>query len=124
MEIRNAKIKNANINFFGTDNLSARLEFAYPKGSQHWSFRMTKPTDVQRFMKLREYVEAENVEEMNGKIVRIVSFSNHFQGFGHPLEDKFIYCGHKEVMEVKELTESELKVEIEVAHGMVQPKKD
>lgn len=123
MKIKNAKIKNAAIDFFGPNNLSARLAFAYPNGSQQWSFDMKKPMDVERFMKLREYVEADNLEGMNGKIVRIVSFSDHFHGFGHPLEDKFIYCGREDV-DVKEYSESELKVRIEVAHGIVRPKKD
>lgn len=131
MKIKNAKIEGATINFFNSgDDLQARMRLVQQDGYRGMSFSMANPLDVQRLMKLREWLGAKKIEHLNGQIVRIVeseqSFGgDHFEGVGHAIEDRFIYCGYKkDTTEVKELTQSELKDIIDKSHGIVHPEND
>ena len=108
MEITNARIKNVTVGFDDRDRLSARMSFDGQYSCCDWGFILTNPTDVQRLIKLMNYVGAYEVEDLSGKIIRKVESGNFFRGFGHPIMDKFVPTLTEDFKEINELQFEEL----------------
>ena len=54
------------------------------------------------------YTDVYDVKRLNNKIVRIVVHACFFQGFGDPIEDKFVTAFGEELKEVTEAQFEEL----------------
>ena len=105
MEIKNAKIKNVTVGLDDRDMLSARMTFESQLNCCDWRFILTDPIDSQRLMKLMSYTNVYEVNNLDGKIIRIVKEDSLFRGFGDPIEDKFVLAfGEK----IKEVTKEQL----------------
>lgn len=102
MKIMNAKIEKVTVGMDDRDQLSARITFAGRCLSYFWVFVLTNPIDSQRLIKLLEYTETNDLQKLNGKIVRIVDHGCFFRGFGDPIEDKFVPTFGEELQEVSE----------------------
>lgn len=102
MRITNSRIKNVTVGLDDRDRLSARMTFEGQRGSCEWIFILANPKDVERLVNLMNYARVNEVEELDGKIVRIVDCDGLFRGFGDPIEDKFIPVFGEELKEVTE----------------------
>ena len=101
MEIKNAIIRDVTVGFDGRDRLSASINFDEGYTRCGWDSVLTNEGDVQKLIKLMEYTGANKVEDLNGKIIRIVIADNYLYGFGHPIDDeRFIPISLKECHEV------------------------
>jgi len=111
MEIKNAKIKNVTADFLGTSDLHARLEVETQDLDETIIFNLCNSYDMQLFKKVREYTEAKIIDEMKGKIIRLVYFSDIREAFGDAIEDRFVYFekSRNEREIIKEFSESDLK---------------
>ncbi len=106
MEIINVKISDVTVGLDDRERLSVRMTFSGRSACTEWGFLLIDPVDVQRLTKLMSYVGVRKVESLNEKIIRIVNHKRFLQGFGDPVEDKFVLtCGEK----LQELTEAELE---------------
>lgn len=106
MTVQNAKITNVTVGFDNRDRLTASISL---KGQyDDWDLKMvlSQKDDCQYLLKLMSYTEVNGVEEMKGKIIRIVTFDNILYGFGHPIEDKFVPTTQENPTE---LTEAEFR---------------
>ena len=108
MEITNARIKNVTVGFDDRDRLSVRMTFDGQHSCCDWGFILTNPTDVQRLIKLMNYVGAYEVDNLSGKIIRKVDSGNLVRGFGHPLKDKYVPTFTEKFKEINESEFEEL----------------
>ncbi|MBE5819490.1 MAG: hypothetical protein E7310_01480 [Clostridiales bacterium] len=108
MEIINARIKNVTVGLDDRDRLAANMTFECPHGSCSWGFILTNPTDSQRLLKLLQYTGANEVNNLNGKIVRAINHDCCFAGFGDPIKDEFVPTFGEELKEVTEVQFKEL----------------
>ena len=90
MESQNAIIKNVTMGLDERNNLVVSVEFAAHHFSNIYKFDLMEQMEVQRLAKLLEYAEVKNVEDLKGRMVRVMAFYKLFHGFGHPIEDKFV----------------------------------
>ena len=90
MRITNAKIKNVSVGIDDLNRLAARMTFNGLNKCWGWSFILNRSTDINRLMKLMEYVEVHELNDLENKIVRVAEAEYFLLGFGHPIEDKFI----------------------------------
>lgn len=111
MEIKNAKIKNVTVDFFGAQDLGARVELETQDLSERISFTFGSSYELEVFKKIGEYTGAKKIDEMKGKIVRLVYFSDIREAIGDAIYDKFIYLekSRNEGETIKELSESDLQ---------------
>ena len=101
MKIINAEIKDVTVGFDARKSFSVMVGFDSQHGYCFWFFILTNPTDVQRLVKLMEYVGANNFDDLNGKIIRKVEDSAEcLRGFGHPIADKFVPILTEEFKEI------------------------
>ena len=110
MEVNNAKVRNVTVGLDDLDRLSARMTFQSQLGCCDYGFILTNQTDAQRLVKLMNYTGVYDVKNLNGEIVRTVSYDNDCfpRGFGDPIEDKFIPAFGEELKEVTEAQFEEL----------------
>ena len=108
MELINARIKDATAKVDSNDNLFVSLTFEAQCGACYWGFRLTNLADIQRLAKLMDYAGADEVVDLNNKIIRVVKEVCFFKGFGHPVKDKFVPTFTKEFKEVSEVEFKEL----------------
>lgn len=113
MEIKNAKIKNVTVDFGGTPDLHARFEIETQDLDETIIFNLGNSYDMQLFKKVREYTEAKIINEMKGKIIRLVYFSDIREAFGDAIENRFVYFekSRNESETIKEFSEAYLKAE-------------
>ena len=90
MEIQNAIIKNVTVGLDDRDRLSAMISFESQGKLCTQGFILTNPNDTERLIKIMSYTGSSKVEQFKGKIVRVVNHDFSFQGFGNPIEDKFV----------------------------------
>jgi len=112
MEIKNAKIKNVTVDFFGTQDLGARVELETQTNSETISFNFQDSYDLQLFRMLGVYTNAKKIDEMKGKIIRLVYFSDIREAFGDAIyDDTFVYFkkSRNESETIIELSESDLQ---------------
>lgn len=111
MEIINVRINNVTVGWDNEDGMSAKISFEGYSGSANMVFKLTNQTELQRLEKLMNYagVDVNDVNNLNGRIVRLVIDGSPIIGYGDPIEDKFIpnmpWLGE----ELKEVTEAQLK---------------
>lgn len=108
MKITNARIKNVTVGLDNRDRLSARMTFEGQDGCWDLGFILTNPTDVQRLIKLMNYVGAYKVDGLSGKIIRQVYSGDFLRGFGHPIKDKYVPTLTTEFKEINEAEFEEL----------------
>lgn len=113
MEIKNAKIKNVTVDFLGTSDLHARLEVETQDLNEFIVFNFGEVYDLQLFKKVREYTEAKKIDEMKGKIIRLVYFSDIREAFGDAIDDKFVYFEESKNIGHVEFSESDLKAKFD-----------
>ena len=115
----NQKRKNqkCNCRFFGAQGLGAQLEvetqlFSDTLTTETISFDFCNSYDLQLFKKVREYTEAKKIDEMKGKIIRLVYFSDIREAFGDAIDNKFVYFAksRNESGTIREFSEDNLKV--------------
>ena len=102
MNIVNAKIQSVKVCFDDSRRLSAEMKFVSQNGTCGWSFVLSNPVDVQRLSKLMNYTGAEEVKDLNGKIIRRLDADGFMCGFGHPIENVFVPISTKEFSEISE----------------------
>lgn len=111
MEIRNARITSATVNFDDLERLSVGVGFSMENRygnltTAQWVANLENLANVQRLEKLMNYAGAYDLEHLKGKIVRVVMVDRSYHGFGDPIRDKYItvWTG-----EFKEISEAEFK---------------
>lgn len=109
MRILNAKIENVTVGLNDSDGLAVMFTLRWQSGCCNWEFTLANPLDIQRLTKLMNYTGSHQVKELEGKIIRKVEKGQMFQGFGHPIEDKFVSVWADEF---KEITELEVKQQL------------
>ncbi len=104
MEIMNVRIEDVTAKLVGqdNDNFVVKVSLRDEYDSVDWSFRLEDQLDLQRLIKLMNYTESHQLEDLNGKIIRKVKIGSCLYGFGHPIEDKFISLLAKECKEINE----------------------
>lgn len=111
MEIVNARINNVTVGWDNQYGMSAKMSFECHFGSTNMVFKLTNQTELQRLEKLMNYagVDVNDVNNLNGRIVRVAIYCCAIRGYGDPIEDKFIpdmpWLGE----ELKEVTEAQLE---------------
>lgn len=108
MKLNNARIEDVTVGLDDLNRLSVRMTFESQSVCFNWEFILNNPTDVQRLVKLMNYTDVYDFENLNGKIVRTVMHSYAFRGFGDPIEDKFIPVFGEKLKEVTEAQFEEL----------------
>lgn len=109
MEIKNAKIKKVTVDFGDTHELAARVELENQDFGETIIFDFRNSYDLKLFQKMGEYTEAKKIDEMKGKIIRLVYFSDIREAFGDAIEDKFVYFEESKNIGHIEFSESDLK---------------
>lgn len=109
MEIKNARIKNVTVDFFGTQDLKASLELETQDLIEKIIFNLSDSYDLELFKQIREYTDAKKIDEMQGKIIRLVYFSDIREAFGDAIDDKFVYFEKSKNIGNIEFSESDLK---------------
>lgn len=112
MEIKNAKIKNVTVDFgCNTHDLEVRLEVETQGLDETILFDLGISYELGLFQKMGEYTEAKKIDEMKGKIIRLVYFSDIREAFGDAIEDRFVYFekSRNEREIIKEFSESALQ---------------
>ena len=102
MRITNAIIRNVAVGINEVGSFSARMTFESQARCWTWCFILSDPIDVQRFIKLMNYVGVYEVIDLNGKVIREVDSCGFLRGFGHSIDDKFIPILTDEFMEISE----------------------
>ena len=103
MKIANAKIKKVSVEIDDLNRLSARMTFDGLNKCWEWSFMLNRSTDINRLIRLMEYVEVKKVNDLKNKIIRVAEAECFLLGLGHPIEDKFIPINTGgEFIEIKE----------------------
>ena len=91
MKIYNATIKKVAVGLYGLNKrLSVKLDFSSSENLWSHTFDLTDWTAVSQLTILMNFVEAEDLKELEGKAIRVVVYNSMFRGFGHPENDKFI----------------------------------
>ena len=98
----NARIKNVRVGLDDRDRLSVGMSFEGQHGTCEWFFLLNDLTDVKRLEKLMAYTGVREVKALNEKIIRRVDHGRIFEGFGHPIEDKFIVAFGEKLQEITE----------------------
>lgn len=111
MEIKNAKIKNVTVDFGNTHDLAAQVELETQDFSETIFFDFRSSYELELFQKMGEYTEAKKINEMKGKIIRLVYFSDIREAFGDAIDDRFVYFEKSKNIGdiIKEFSECDLK---------------
>lgn len=94
MNIINAKIDNVTVGLDQHKRLNVKMELEQairPPSIITCNFTLTDPSNAEFVAVLMEYAGEEVVTKLNGKIIRIITSSDHKPiAWGHPIEDKFL----------------------------------
>lgn len=90
MRVEKASIQNVSVGLDRLDRMIARVTFHTKRRAYKMKFVLTKDFEAQRLMKLMSFIGTYNINNMDGKIVRVVIHKESFYGFGAPIEDKFV----------------------------------
>ena len=91
MTIHNATIKSVTVGLHGSNQaLSAKVEFCDSAVLCYHAFDLTDWTAVAQLTVLMNYLEVQDLNDLEGKRIRTVMSEGLFRGFGHPTKDQFI----------------------------------
>ena len=91
METQNARILNVLFKRNENDCLLVEMSVVCADGGSKWSFIMENLADVKRLKCLMKYADANKLEKLNNKIIRVILKDDQVIGMGDPLENKFFH---------------------------------
>ena len=90
MEVLNALVTKANREMNSEDWLMVHLNLKTINGTYEWNVRLCDRDEAFRLEEIMRYVGAKKLEEMAGKVLRVVIHNGELYGFGNPIEELFI----------------------------------
>lgn len=87
----NGKISNVVVKLDDLNDFIVQMKFSsHFDWGYEWLFGLDNKEDVKVLKKLMSYADVEKLEDLNGRVVRIISDRDSLLGVGDPIEDKFI----------------------------------
>ena len=90
MQVFNAQIVRASISMNQLGYLMVNVSLETQKESYEVERRLSDPKVADCLERLMQYTNAKTIEEVNGKIIRLVISNNKLYGFAHPIKEAYV----------------------------------
>ena len=90
MQVFNAQIVRASISMNQLGYLMVNVSLETQKESYEVERRLSDPQVADCLERLMQYTNAKTIEEVNGKIIRVVISNNKLYGLAHPIKEAYV----------------------------------